>query len=82
MRARRAENPEPPDATRYQALAAVAREPFGAADVADRAGTLAADIRCLYLNGIPRPYHYGVQPSGENRLTFEAFLTRIAARSD
>ncbi len=64
------------------ALAAVAREPFGAADVADRAGTLAADIRCLYLNGIPRPYHYGVQPSGENRLTFEAFLTRIAARSD
>jgi serine/threonine protein kinase len=62
------------------ALAAVAREPMSPSDVPDRAGALAADIRCLYLNGIPRPYHYGVQPSGANRLTFEAFLTRIAAR--
>jgi serine/threonine-protein kinase len=62
------------------ALAAVGREPMSPGDVPDRAGALAADIRCLYLNGIPRPYHYGVQPSGSNRLTFEAFLTRIAAR--
>ena len=64
------------------ALAAVAREPMSPGDVPDRAGALAADIRCLYLNGIPRPYHYGVQPSGANRLTFEAFLTRMAARPD
>ena len=62
------------------ALATVARQPMSASEVPDRAGALGADIRCLYLNGIPRPYHYGVQPSGENRLTFEAFLTRIAAR--
>ena len=62
------------------ALASVVREPLAPADVEARSQALSTAVRCLYWHGIPRPYHYGIQPSGQNRLVFKGFLERAAAR--
>jgi len=64
-----------------EALVKVGRHPIRPDETKARAKAFAAEIRCLYVHDEPRPFRYPTQPSGANRLVFEAFLERAAARN-
>ena len=63
-----------------ESLVKVGRHPIRPDEAKARAQEFAAEIRCLYVNNVPRPFRYPGQPSGANRLVFEAFLERAAER--
>ena len=64
-----------------ESLVKVGRHPISPDETRERAKAFAAEIRCLYVNDVPRPFRYPAQPTGANRLVFEAFLERAAKRN-
>ena len=64
-----------------ESLVKVGRHPISPDDTKARAKAFASEIRCLYVNDVPRPFRYAGQPSGANRRSFVAFLERAAKRN-